>query len=242
MANIAHNTYLFYGDRTELVKCHNELSELYEKVGIRLCCVDRTVENTVVNFEWIECIEELSDDADSFWMDTNSKWYGNPVYWDNWVKANYPKLSVAFMCEEPGMGIFETVDPDNKFGDYIYINGSAIPEEDIAKLPQVIKDAMCEDCVYGTFRKDEVFNPEFQPTDLPESVTYEEYTNTTYDAIRASDAEFLTNWSGIKEKLQHSLPDNTSSREYVNNTHDAIMDNVAGYLNKWSNTQQEATK
>lgn len=197
MANIASNTYLFYGDRDELVKCYDELSELYEKIGSNVCCVDRTVKNVVVNGEWIEWIEELSDDADSFQMCTNSKWYGNPVYWDNWVKANYPKLSVAFMCEEAGMGIFEKVDPDNRFDDYIYISGYDIPEEDIAKLPKVIKDAMGEDYVYGTFIKDEVFNQEFQPSDLPDSVTYEEYTNTTYDAIRACDELFLAKWSGI---------------------------------------------
>ena len=228
MANIAHNTYLFYGDKTELVKCHKELSELYEKTGGNICCVDRTVENTVVNYEWIECIEELSDDADSFRMYTNSKWYGNPVYWDNWVKANYPKLSVAFMCEECGLGIFEKVDPDNKFDDYIYINGSDIPEEDIAKLPQVIKDAMCEDWVYGTFIKDEVFNSQFKPSDLPDNVTYGEYTNVTYDAIRASDEAYLAKWS-IKKKYQDEVLADT----YVNDMHDAIMNNVDEYINKW---------
>lgn len=201
MANIASNTYIFYGDRTELVKCYDTLTELYEKNGNNISCVDRTVENTVVNCEWIECIEELSDDADSFWMDTNSKWYGNPVYWDNWVKTNYPKLSVAFMCEESGMGIFEKVDPDNKFDEYIYISGSSIPEEDIAKLPQVIKDAMGENYVWGTFIKDEVFNSEFQPSDLPDSVTYKEYKNTTYDEIRSSDEAYLTMLSNMKERL-----------------------------------------
>ena len=45
MANIANNTYLFYGDRTELVKCHEKLNELYEKVGNNTVCVDLTVEN-----------------------------------------------------------------------------------------------------------------------------------------------------------------------------------------------------
>ena len=149
MANIANSTYLFYGDRTELVKCHEKLNELYEKVGSNIICVDRTVENTVVNCEWIDYLEELSKDADSFRMDTNSKWYGNPVYWDNWVKANYPKLSVAFMCEEPGVGLFQKIDPDNKFGDCVYIHGSDIPDEDIAKLPQVLKDAMIEESIWG---------------------------------------------------------------------------------------------
>ena len=200
MANLASNTYLFYGDKTELVKCHNVLTELYKEFGNEHCCVDRTVENTVVNYECIMCIEKLSEDADSFWMDTNSKWYGNPVYWNDWVKANFPKLSVAFMCEESGMGIFEKVDPDNRFDDYIRISGSDIPEEDIAKLPQVIRDAVCDDYVYDTFIRDEVFNSEFQPYDLPSSVTYEEYINTTYDTIRAIDEAYLTHLSGIKEK------------------------------------------
>lgn len=232
MANIASNTYLFYGNRDELVKCYDELSKLYEKIGSNIACVDRTVKNVVVNGEWIEWIEELSDDADSFQMCTNSKWYGNPVYWDNWVKANYPKLSVAFMCEEAGMGIFEKVDPDNRFDDYIYVSGSDIPEEDIAKLPQVIKDAMGEDYIYGTFIKDEVFNQEFQPSDLPDSVTYEEYTNTTYDTIRAGDAAYLAKWSDIEEKLQQSLPDGALPADYVNKVHDAIEDDANGYLTK----------
>ena len=233
MANIASNTYLFYGDRDELVKCYDELSKLYEKIGNNIACADRTVENVVVNGEWIECIEELSDDADSFWMDTNSRWYGNPVYWDNWVKANYPKLSVAFMCTEQGMGIFEKVDPDNRFDDYIYVSGYDIPEEDIAKLPQVIKKAMGKDYVHSTFIKDEVFNSEFQPSDLPDSVTYEEYINTTYDAIRASDAAFLAKWSGIKEELQQSFPNCEIPKDYVNKVHDDIKDSTNGYLKKW---------
>lgn len=235
MANIANNTYLFYGDRTELVKCHTELSELHEKVGIRFSCVDRSVENTVVNFEWFECIEELNDDADSFWMDTNSKWYGNPIYWDNWVKTNYPKLSVAFMCTEPGMGIFEKVDPDHKFDDHIYIRGYDIPEDDIAKLPQTIKEAMCEDCVWGTFIKDEVFNSEFQPSDLPDSVTYEEYNNTTYDAIRSSDEVYLAKWSGIKKKYQDGVLADT----HVNDMHDAHMDKISEYITKWFSTKEK---
>lgn len=190
MANIANNTYLFYGDKTELVKCHDELSELYDKCGNN-CCVDRTVENTVVNYEWINCIEELSDDADSFGMDTESEWYGNPVYWDNWVKTNYPKLSVAFRCEEPGMGIFETVDPDNRMDEYVYICGSDITDEDMKGLPQLIKDEVYEGCIYNTFIKDEVFNSEFQPSDLPDGMSCEEYVNTTYDEIRASMKHIL---------------------------------------------------
>lgn len=233
MANIANNTYLFYGDRSELVKCHEKLNELYEKIGNNIACADRTVENVVVNGEWIEYIEELFDDADSFSMYTTSEWYGNPVYWHNWVKANYPKLSVAFMCEECGMGIFEKVDPDNKFDDYIWVSGYNIPEEDIAKLPQVIRDAVCEDSVCGTFLESEVFNPEFQPSDLPDSVAYEEYVNTTYDDIRAGDAAFLARWSGVKEELQQSSPDVEIPKDYVNKVHDAIKTKTDEYLDKW---------
>ena len=194
MANIANNTYMFYGDKTELTKCHEEL-KLYEKGDNTISYDERTARNTVVHGEWIEGIESLREDADSFRMDTTSKWYGNPVYWDNWVKANYPKLSVAFMCEECGMGIFEKVDPDNRFDDYIWVSGYNIPEEDIAKLPQVIRDAVCEDSVCGTFLESEVFNSKFQPSDLPDSVTYEEYTDTSYDEIRASDEAYLARWA-----------------------------------------------
>jgi hypothetical protein len=187
---------MFYGDKTELDKCHEELNKLCDKDGGRFSCVHET-ENVVVHGEWIEYIEELEEDDDSFRMDTNSKWYGNPVYWHDWVKTNFPKLSVAFMCEEPGCGVFEKVDPDNKFGDYIYVHGSDIPDEDIAKLPQVLKDAIDEYGIWGTFSKDEVFNSEFQPSDLPDSVKYKEYTNTTYDEIRADDEAYLARW---KEK------------------------------------------
>ena len=196
MANIANNTYLFYGDRTELVQCHNALTELHEKVGDD-CCVDLTIENTVVNGEWINYLENLSEDDDSFKMETESKWYGNPVYWHDWVKTNFPKLSVAFMCEEPGMEIFEKVDPDNKFDDYIYIWGSDVSDEDIEKLPPVLEDALFDGYLCGTFLKDEVFDSEFQPSDLPECVTYKEYDNTTYDEIRADDEAYLARW---KEK------------------------------------------
>jgi len=196
MANIANNTYLFYGDRTELDQCHNALTELHEKVGDD-CCVDRTVENTVVNCEWINYLEDLSEGADSFKMETESKWYGNPVYWHDWVKTNYPNLSVAFMCEEPGMEIFEKVDPDNKFDDYIYIWGSDVPDENVEKLPQVLKDVLFDGYICGTFLKDEVFNSEFHPSDLPDCITYKEYDNTTYDTIRAIDEAYLAE---LKEK------------------------------------------
>jgi hypothetical protein len=199
MANIANNTYLFYGDRTELDQCHNALTELHEKVGDD-CCVDRTVENTVVNCEWINYLEDLSEGADSFKMETESKWYGNPVYWHDWVETNYPNLSVAFMCEEPGMEIFEKVDPDNKFDDYIYIWGSDVPDENVEKLPPVLEDALFDGYLCGTFLKDEVFNSEFQPSDLPDGISCEEYANTTYDEIRAIDEAYLASLAKWKEK------------------------------------------
>ena len=190
MANIANNSYMFYGDKTELTKCHEEL-KLYEKGDNTISYDERTARNTVVHGEWIEGIESLREDADSFRMDTTSKWYGNPVYWHDWVKTNFPKLSVAFMCEEPGMEIFEKVDPDNKFDDYIYIWGSDVPDENVEKLPQVLKDVLFDGYVCGTFLKDEVFNSEFQPSDLLDCITYKEYDNTTYDTIRAIDEAYL---------------------------------------------------
>ena len=236
MANMADNTYLFYGDRTELVKCHNALNELYEEVGSNIICVDRAAENVVVNCEWIDYIDELGEGDESFKMYTNSKWYGNPIYWNEWVKANFPKLSVAFMCEECGMEIFEKVDPDNKFDEYIYIHGSSIPEEDIERLPQVLKDAMCEDCVFGTFLKDEVFNSEFQPSDLPECITYREYDHTTYDEIRAIDETYLAKWSGYTKQFQNGV----LAKTFVSDMHDSYMTDVNDYIDKWK--EKEATK
>ena len=208
MANIANNSYMFYGDKTELDKCYEELNKLYEKntigYGNRFSCVHET-ENVVVHGEWIEYIEESDEDDDSFRMDTTSKWYGNPVYWDNWVKANFPKLSVAFICTEPGVGIFQKVDPDNKFGDCVYLHGSDIPDEDIEKLPQVLKDKIFEGGIWGIFSKDEVFNSEFQPSDLPDSIKYEEYTNATYDEIRASDEAYLAKWANIEKQIKNHI-------------------------------------
>ena len=204
MANIANNTYMFYGDKTELTKCHEEL-KLYEKGVNTISYDERTARNAVVHGEWIEGIESLREDDDSFRMYTTSKWYGNPVYWDNWVKANYPKLSVAFMCEEPGVGLFQKIDPDNKFGDYVYIHGSDIPDEDIAKLPQVLKDKIFEGGIWGTFREDEIFNSEFQSFDLPESIACEEYFNTTYDEIRDSDEKYLARLDEIERQIKKHL-------------------------------------
>lgn len=233
MANIANNTYLFYGDRTELVKCHEKLNELYEKIGSNTVCVDLTVENTVINGEWINYLEELSEGADSFTMGTESKWYGNPVYWHDWVKTNYPNLSVAFRCEEPSMGIFETVDPDNRMDEYVYICGSDITDEDMEGLPQLIKDEVYEGCICNTFIKDEVFNSEFQPSDLPDGMSCEEYVNTTYDEIRAGDEAYLAMLFNMKEKIQQGLPESPLFEVHTNDVHDAFKTDVNEHIAKW---------
>ena len=82
----------------------------------------------------------------------------------------------------------------NTFDEYIYIWGSDVPDEDVEKLPQVLKDVLFDGYVCGTFLKDEVFNSEFQPSDLPDCITYKEYDNTTYDEIRAIDEAYLVKW------------------------------------------------
>lgn len=145
MANIAHNTYLFYGDKDELVKCHKMLNDIYEKVGSDESCVD--VISLVQNPEWISYIDDINPGLDNrFYMVTESK--------------------------------------------------------NIEKLPQVLKDASFDNYICGTFLKDEVFNSEFQPSDLPDCITYKEYNNVTYDEIRASDEAYLAKWSGIKESAK----------------------------------------
>lgn len=193
---MANNTYLFYGDKTELAECREALYELHKKVGIG-CCVDMTTKSIVVRDEWIMRVEELWFDSDSFDMFTTSESYGNPVYWCDWVKTNFRNLKVAFMCEEPDMGILEKVDPDEKFIDYIYISGSFMPDEDVEKLPEILRDEVYDGCLHGFFPRDEVFTSEFQPCDLPDSVTYMEYNNTTYEAIRARDEAYLARWKDV---------------------------------------------
>ena len=79
------------------------------------------------------------------------------------------------------------------------------PDEDIAKLPQVLKDAMIEESIWGTFRKDEIFNSEFQSFDLPESIACEEYFNTTYDKIRDSDEKYLARLDEIERQIKKHL-------------------------------------
>ena len=106
MANIAHNTYLFYGDKDELVKCHTMLNDIYEKVGSNESCVD--VIPLFQNPEWISYIDDINPGVDNrFYMVTESKNYGNPLYWYNWLNSNFTNLSVAFRCAEPLLEIFE---------------------------------------------------------------------------------------------------------------------------------------
>lgn len=198
MSNNVSNTYLFYGDRRELVECHKALSKLSEKVGIG-SCVDMTTENVVVRDEWGMQIENLDYNVGSGFTYTSYKWYGtskfkmwtssehygNPVYWHDWVKANFPNLKVAYECEEPSRNIFERVDPDDKFWDWVYISGSNILDEDVAKLPQILRDRVYDGCIdKDAFDRDEVFTEEFQPCDLPDSITCIEYAYTTYDQLR----------------------------------------------------------
>lgn len=95
------------------------------------------------------------------------------------------------MCEDPDAEIFEKVDPDEKFIDYIYICGSDMSDEDVEKLPEILRYEVYDGCFDGFFPRDEVFTSEFQPRDLPDSVTCIEYTSTTYDEIRVGDRVYL---------------------------------------------------
>lgn len=192
MANIAHNTYLFYGDKDEIVKCHKALNDIYEGVGSNTSCVEPEV--FIVNPEWINYIDDIRPGVDDrFYMGTESKWYGNPNYWYNWVKTNFPKLSVASRCEEPMMEIFNQIDPDNVLQDAIWVYGLEIPADDLSKLPSEVRGCAGkygDDTYYlsGTFDKDEVFNSNFKPSDLPKSITVREYnTKLTYEKLAEQD-------------------------------------------------------
>lgn len=192
MPNIAINTYLFYGDRDELAKCHAVLSKLYEKCGTNECCVELSDHST--NPEWFDYVSDFSGNAEKIEIGTNSDWYGNPVYWNNWTKENFPKLSMAFRCEESSMGIFEQIDPDHKLDEVIYLSGDPIPDEDVAKLPTALQKIIQDnnDCkyVYGTFIKSEIFSNDFKPSDLPDSISYNEFAETTYEEVEESDKAF----------------------------------------------------
>lgn len=192
MANIATNTYLFYGDRDELAKCHAALSKLYAKHGTNECCVDLSDYST--NSEWFDYVSDFSDHAEKIEIGTNSNWYGNPVYWNNWTKKNFPKLSMAFRCEESSMGIFEQIDPDHKLDEVVYLSGDPIPDEDIAKLPAALQEIIQDnhDCkyIYETFLKSDIFSDDFKPADLPDSIGYNEFAETTYEEVDASNKAF----------------------------------------------------
>ena len=190
MANIANNTYLFYGDKDEIVKCHAMLNDLYEVAGGASCVEPKTF---IVHPEWINIIDDIRPGVDDrFYMTTESKNYGNPVYWHSWVKANYPKLSVAFMCEEPGTETFEEVDPDNVLQDRVWVEGSELSADDLSKLPQEIRGCAGKDgddtyYLFGSFDWYELFNNDFKPADVPESITVREYDKLTYEELIAQD-------------------------------------------------------
>jgi hypothetical protein len=189
MANIAHNTYLFYGDKDELVKCHAMLNDIYEKVGSDESCVNVT--SIIQNAEWISFIGHINPGLDDrFYMVTESRNYGNPVYWYNWVNSNFTNLSVAFRCEEPLLEIFEQVDPDNELSDVVWVQGRYIPQEDVQKLHPTLRDCCHREAsgpansfyVIGSFYRDVVFN---NSEHLPDTIEVREYINTTYDALTA---------------------------------------------------------
>lgn len=192
MANIAHNTYLFYGDKDELVKCYAMLNDIYEKVGSDESCVNVT--SVTQNAEWISYIDDINPGLDNrFYMVTESRNYGNPVYWYNWVNSNFTNISVAFRCEEPYLEIFEQVDPDNELSDVVWIQGRYISQEDVQKLHPTLRACCHRESdgpansfyVLGSFYRDEVFNNGFELSNLPNTVEVREYINTTYDALTA---------------------------------------------------------
>lgn len=201
MANIANNTYLFYGDKDELVKCHEMLNDIYEKVGSNKSWVKPDVLR--INPEWVNYIDDINPGVDDrFYMGTESKWYGNPRYWHDWVKSNFTNLAVAFRCEEPMMGIFNQIDPDNMLPDVVWVSGNGISEDDLSKLPPAVRDCVGEyvDNTYyvaNTFRRDELFNSNFEPSDLPDSIGVQEYNNLTYEELIKEDEQL----SGLCDTL-----------------------------------------
>ena len=209
MANIASNTYLFYGDKAELVKCHTMLNNIYEEVGSDKSC--GVPEFPHINPKWIDHIDELIEGVDDrFYMNTNSKYYGNPLYWYNWVNSNFTNISVAFRCEEPLLEIFEQVDPDNELSDAVWIQGRYIPEEDVQKLHPRLRDCCYREdgglansfYVLGAFNRNAVFNNDFKLADLPDTVEVREYTNTTYDVLMAEQKRIKSleeEWDTLSE-------------------------------------------
>lgn len=191
---MANNTYLFYGDKDEIVKCHKALNDIYEDVGSDTPCVEQ--EAFITNAEWINYIDDINPGVDDrFYMSTRGRWYGNPNYWYNWVKANFPKLSVAFRCEEYLMGIFNQIDPDNELPDVVWVYGHDISADDLSKLPLAIRERAGKytDSTYyvaGTFDRDELFNSNFKPADLPKRIIVREYHKSTYGEYPDQDAKF----------------------------------------------------
>lgn len=195
MANIATNTYLFYGDKDELEKAHAEIMDLFKTCRSNLSCVPVDAHPDELNGEWIDDVSVLTDADIKFEMVTNSRWYGNPLYWNNWVKEKYPKLSVAFSCEEPGLEIFERVDPDHMFDESVFLCSMAIDEEEIPSLPYCIKDCINKDTfnndyyVSGVFLKEELTSTGFDYTKLSEKWYYHEFVYTTYEDIENANIQ-----------------------------------------------------
>lgn len=190
MANIATNTYLFYGDKDEIIKCHKMLNGLDEDAGGASCVEPKSF---IVHPEWINIIDDIRPGVDDrFYMTTESKCCGNPVYWHDWVKANFTKLSVAYMCEEPGTETFEKVDPDNVLQDKVWVEGSDLSADDLSKLPPEISGCAGKDgddtyYLFGSFDRYELFNSDFKPADVPESITVREYDELTYEKLIERD-------------------------------------------------------
>lgn len=201
MANIANNTYLFYGDKDELVKCHEMINDIMRVIGSNKSWVKPDVLR--INPEWVNYIDDINPGVDDrFYMGTESKWYGNPVYWHDWVKSNFTNLAVAFRCEEPMMGIFDQIDPDNMLPDVVWVSGNGISEDDLSKLPPAVRDCVGEyvDNTYyvaNTFHRDELFNSNFEPSDLPDSIGVQEYNNLTYEELIKEDEQL----SGLRDTL-----------------------------------------
>jgi hypothetical protein len=207
MANIASNTYLFYGDKDEIVKCHEMLNDLYEVAGGASCVEPKRF---TVQPEWINYIDDINPGVDDrFYMGTESKCYGNPVYWHNWVKSNFTNLAVAFRSEEPATDTFNQIDPDNVLQDRVWVEGLNIPADDLSKLPQEIRGCAGKDgddtyYLCGSFDKDELFNSDFKPADVPESITVREYDKLTYEKLIEQDAKLKVFHDLLAEKFKLS--------------------------------------
>lgn len=65
----------------------------------------------------------------------------------------------------------------------------------LSKLPLAIRECagkVGDDTYYlwGTFYKDELFNSNFKPSDLPESISVQEYVKLTYEELIKEDERF----------------------------------------------------